>query len=97
MLKTVDTGVFAKELKRKSLYPTFRTIVSLNFIFCCLVGMVLIGASLVALDRSLGSGLLLLCGGFFVIILGKVLQELSLMLADAADAAVYIAAHTKKE
>lgn len=96
--KTVDTTAFARELKKTSLYPTFRAIVSLNFLFCVLISIILIGASLVAFTQgSMGMALFLFFAGAFAVILGKVLQELALMLADAADATVYIAAHTKKE
>lgn len=98
-----DSGLeaFAEKLRRKSLYPTFRSLVRLVY----LLWLVLAAASLIGglISLFFGSGmariLAPICGLFFALFfyfIGKICSEMSLMLADLSDAAVRIAARDER-
>lgn len=96
----VDIHAFAEDLRRSSLYPTFRGLVRLIFfVWMALAALSLLGAIAALVS---GSGVARV-GGFlgglffalFFAVVAKVTKEAALMLADLSDASVHIAARVK--
>jgi hypothetical protein len=91
----IDTSVaeFTEIMRAESLYPTWRELVK----WCTWFGYAIAAFLLVAgvfgvLKGSPGAGGGLVAGALIVAILARVWRELSLMIADLADAAVRTAA-----
>jgi len=87
---------FASHLRSTSLYPVFRGLVGLvYFAFLVLAGLALLGGLVGAWSGSGMARAGVLFGGVFTALLffifAKLTREMSLMLADLADAAVRIA------
>ena len=84
--KLVPSG-FVTELRVQSLYPTFRSLINLGaWLLYCLAALIIV----VAFNTSAFIGALI--GGLVLIVFTKVMQEVSLMVADLADASIVIAA-----
>jgi uncharacterized membrane protein len=87
-------------MRLESLYPTFRSLVDLVYWVWAVLAMVSFTGALVGAWNGVGAGRLvpLFVGvllGLFFLIIAKVSRELSLMLADLADAAVRIASKVR--
>lgn len=98
-----DNGleVFAERLRRKSLYPTFRSLVRLVYVLWLALAALSLVTGLGALFFSSGVARILapIFGLFFALFfyfIGKICSEMSLMLADLSDAAVRIAARDER-
>lgn len=95
-----DTHGFAENMRKLSLYPTFRGLVRLIYLAWMLlaVGAALGGVTALFMSSGLArlGGLI---GGVFLAlffaVIAKVTSEAALMLADLSDAAVQIAARMK--
>lgn len=91
---------FALRLRGDSLYPTFRGLVGLiHFALMVLAGLALLGGVVGAWSGSGMSRVGMLFAGVFMgllfLIVAKLTREMSLMLADLADAAVRIASRVR--
>lgn len=97
----IDMGVFARRLRYATLYPTFRNLVEIFYVIGLILAgvLILIGAASLLVDGTLGIGGLAIgaVSGIICAIFAKVSRELSLMLADLSDAAVYIASQQSQE
>ena len=92
-VNAIELGTFVKHLRDASHYPTFRDLVRvLTILGYGLAALVGIGTVVSQLG---GFSLRILLGGFFLtvalIVITRVNKEISLMIADTADAALYIA------
>lgn len=92
--------LFADKLRSNSLYPVFRKLVALvYFFFVALAVLTLISGAAVAFLNTggvrIGGIVLGLIFGALFWIIGRVVREVSLMLADLSDAAVRIASKIK--
>lgn len=91
---------FTIGLRLESLYPTFRSLVQLVYWLFVVLAVVCFAGALVGAWNSVGAARV---GGFFggvvlgllFLIVAKVTREMSLMLADLADAAVRIASRVR--
>lgn len=91
---------FAIGLRVESLYPTFRSLVQVVYWVWVVLAVVCFGVALVGAWNGVGAaragtffgGLVL---GLLFLIVAKVSREMSLMLADLADAAVRIASRVR--
>lgn len=91
---------FAWRLRTGSLYPTFRSLVGLVYLmFLVLAAVAFVGGVMGAWTGSGASRVGVLFVGVFMgllfLIVGKAMREMSLMLADLADAAVRIASRVR--
>lgn len=95
-----SVGEFAIGLRVESLYPTFRSLVQVVYWVWVLLAVVCFGVALVGAWNGVGAAR---AGTFFggvamgllILIIAKVTREMSLMLADLADAAVRIASKVR--
>ena len=93
-------GEFAVWMRLESLYPTFRSLVQLVYWLFVVLAVVCFAGALVGAWNGAGAsrvgtffgGLVL---GLLFLIVAKVSREMSLMLADLADAAVRIASRVR--
>lgn len=88
---------FAEQLRSESLYPAFRTVIKLIYIFgMVLTALVLVAGLFMATKSGPGAavGGVIAAGLLFVIF--KVSKEVSLMVADLSDAAVRLAANAER-
>jgi len=93
-------GEFAVWMRLESLYPTFRSLVQLVYWLFVVLAVVCFAGALVGAWNGAGAsrvgtffgGLVL---GLLFLIVAKVSREMSLMLADLADAAVRIASKVR--
>ena len=93
-------GEFAVWMRLESLYPTFRSLVELVYWVWVVLAVVCFAGALVGAWNGVGAAR---AGAFFggvvlgllFLIVAKVTREMSLMLADLADAAVRIASRVR--
>ena len=93
-------GEFAVWMRLESLYPTFRSLVQLVYWLFVALAVVCFAGALVGAWNGVGAarvgtffgGLVI---GLLFLIVAKVSREMSLMLADLADAAVRIASRVR--
>lgn len=84
---------FAETMRSESLYPTWREIVKFVTLLGYLVAVaLLLGAVFAFSQGGIGAGIGLVFGALVVAVFSRVWKELSLMVADLADAAVRHAA-----
>lgn len=93
-------GEFAVWMRLQSLYPTFRSLVDLVYWVWVAMAVVCFAGALVGMWNGVGTGRLvpLFAGvllGLLFMVIAKVTRELSLMMADLADAAVRIASRVR--
>ena len=96
----VSVEVFAERLRLESLYPTFRSLVQLVYWLFVVLAVVCFAGALVGAWNGVGAARVgTFFGGVVVgllfLIVAKVSREMSLMLADLADAAVRIASRVR--
>lgn len=85
---------FAEVMRSESLYPTWREIVKFITLLGYLMSIgVLLGAIFAFTQGGVGAGIGMVFGAIVVAILARAWKELSLMVADLADASVRHAAH----
>lgn len=92
----LDMHAFAEQLRDESLYPAWRKIVGLVTIVWYLVAVV---AFIIGILSTNGSFVGVLAGAgaaAFIALFARVGKELSLMVADLSDAAVYMAARAAR-
>lgn len=96
----VSVEVFAERLRLASLYPTFRGLVELLYWVVVLLAVLMFvggmfGAWAMSGTGSFASFVSGLVFGVFFLVVARVTREMSLMLADLADAAVRIASRVR--
>ncbi len=99
-LDALDIAAFADVLRADSLYPTFRALVKLGYWAWILVAAVVFIGAWVVLFRGPGEPGAGRIGAFviglgmsaLIYIMGRLIREMSLMLADLSDASVRTAA-----
>ncbi len=82
---------YIQRIRSQSSYPTFRTFVGVIALLFYIIGAIciLVGISAGISQQGIGSGMFALFAGVLIgiiyIVIGKVIKEASLMLADIAD------------
>lgn len=88
---------FAEVMRSESLYPTWREIVKFVTLLGYLLSIgVLLGAIFAFTQGGVGAGLGMLFGAIIIAVFARVWKELSLMVADLADASVRQAAQLEQ-
>ena len=89
--------LYLDRIRSESAYPAFRSVINvIALLFYCLGGLFFAGAFLGGFQS--GSPFLLVAGaamGLLYLIIGKVLKEISLMLADIADSVIDANSHNE--
>lgn len=91
----IDTSIaeFVEIMRAESLYPTWRVLVKwFTWLGYAIAAILLVSGVFTMLSGSPGAGGGLVAGAFVVAIVARVWREMSLMVADLADAAVRTAA-----
>ncbi|AVO33022.1 hypothetical protein C6570_01190 [Ottowia oryzae] len=85
------------QLRENSIYPTFRQVVNIFAIVgYVLAALVALGALFSLVKVNIGAGLLGLAFAIFLVVVTRMSKEMSLMVADASDALVRMAARTEE-
>lgn len=93
---TNATKAFAEAMREDSLYPTWRELVKWGTWLGYVIAAVVAGGGIFTIiGGGIGGGVGALLGAVFIVIVARVWRELSLMVADLADAAVRQAAKTE--
>lgn len=82
---------FLAELRAGTNYPTFRAFVNFFYWFWIVLAVLSAGSGLLALVRSDGAGFAPIAGlvlAVFFVFIGRLLREVSMMLADIGDATI---------
>lgn len=93
--RTLDTHEFAEQLRANSVYPTFRSVVGLAYIFGIIIA---VGTALLGLFTAYSTGagvkgfVFAIFMGLLIFAISKVAKEMSDMLADLSDATLTMAA-----
>ena len=90
---------FVDVLRSESVYPTFRSVVTIMSVLGYLAGALIIIAAVVAMTRDLSKGISggVIVFGAIVIVATRVFKEMSLMLADMSDATIRMAERQEKD
>lgn len=87
----IDTRQFLNHLRASSNYPTFRAFVSvMTLLVYALAALIIVLALSVGKMESLG---LAVIGAICITLIGKIVAEVSLMVADIADSTIYTSAN----
>ena len=92
-VRAATTGDYVEQLRSQSIYPTFRSVVGIFAIVgYVLAALAAAGAVFSLVKVNIGAGLLGLAFALFIVIITRMGKEMSLMVADASDALVRMAA-----
>lgn len=95
--RTNSIADYAEAMRDDSLYPTWRELVKwATWMGYVIAAIVTIGALLALKEGHIKSGLGALGGAVVIVIVARVWRELSLMVADLADAAVRQASNSER-
>lgn len=92
----MDLDDFAAKMRDQSQYPVFRTLVGLGTLVGYALAVIVAIGSFVVMRETVMAGLFGLCFAVVIAIFAKAGKEISLMLADLADAAVRLAARSER-
>ena len=91
-----SSSEYVQQLRSQSIYPTFRSVVGVfavvGYVLALVVALI---AVLTIFKGSIGAGLLELAGALFILVITRMGKEMSLMVADASDALVRMAARSE--
>lgn len=92
-------GTFLEELRERSHYPAFRSVVTLVYLFGIVIAVAaLVGSLVVLFARGLVvPGIIGLVSAFFIFVMAKAGKEASLMVADLSDATIFMAQHQRHD
>ena len=89
-------GAFLDQLRAESNYPTFRSVIGVfTLVGYVLAALTAAGAVFSMAKVNIGAGLLGLAVAVFIVIMTRMGKEMSLMVADASDALVRMAARSQ--
>lgn len=90
-------STFLDELRERSHYPAFRSVVTLVYLLGIVVAVVALVGSLVALfvRGQVVPGIIGLVAACFIFLIVKAGKEASLMVADLSDATIFVAKHQR--
>lgn len=95
--RPVQVGAYVTQLRENSIYPTFRQVVNIFAIVgYVLAALVALGALFSLVKVNIGAGLLGLAFAIFLVVVTRMSKEMSLMVADASDALVRMAARQEQ-
>lgn len=92
----IDVHDYASQMRRNSLYPTWRTLVTIVTLASYALALLILISSIYGLNNASMMAVPGLVASFFIAIVAKAMKEVSLILADMSDATVRMAARAEQ-